>query len=126
MYKSYLKRHQEKCNSKIIVEDSKILNEIPSAAEFKDFIYLLQEREFIKTNESIYKIGKSINPKDRLSSYPKGSKLLVLLNCEDCHISEKELINTFTEKFTLRKDIGNEYFQGDAKEMTREILNYFN
>ena len=41
------------------------------------YIYLLQEREFIKTKEPIYKIGKTkqVNNK-RFGQYPKGSVLL--------------------------------------------------
>ena len=83
-----------------------------------NYIYLIQEREFIKTNENIYKIGKSTQENNtRIKQYPKGSKLLFQMICENCHNIEKILIKKFKDNFKLRKDIGNEYFEGDIKNM---------
>jgi hypothetical protein len=83
-----------------------------------NYIYLLQEREFIKTTEPIYKVGmtKKENHK-RFNQYPKESVLLFQMICDDCKNIEKHLINIFKEKFTQRKDIGNEYFEGEYKNM---------
>ncbi len=40
-------------------------------------IYLIIEREFLKTDENIIKIGKTTQPLlKRYNSYPKGSKLM--------------------------------------------------
>ena len=43
-----------------------------------NYIYLLQEREFIKTKENVYKIGmtKKENHK-RFNQYPKGSIFVI-------------------------------------------------
>jgi hypothetical protein len=42
------------------------------------YIYLIKEREFIKTKEPIYKIGKTKQEKlQRIKSYPNGSILLL-------------------------------------------------
>jgi hypothetical protein len=39
-----------------------------------EFIYLIKEREFIKTKEPIYKIGKTKQKNlQRIKSYPNGS-----------------------------------------------------
>jgi hypothetical protein len=56
----------------------------------KEFIYLLQEREFIKTREPIYKIGKTKQEKlKRIKSYPNGSELLFYIICNNCDEIEK-------------------------------------
>jgi hypothetical protein len=92
-----------------------------------NYIYLLQEREFIKTNESIYKIGRTKQEHNkRLNQYPKGSILLVQIICSNCVIMEKKIITFFKEKYKHRKDIGNEYFEGNSKDMIQEINNIIN
>ena len=87
-----------------------------------NYIYLLQEREFIKTNENIYKIGKTKQKNnDRLKQYPKGSILLFQMICNSCDTSEKELIEKFKKKYKHREDIGSEYFEGDYNDMINII-----
>ena len=87
-------------------------------------IYLIQEREFINSGENVYKIGKTKQDNlKRFKQYPKGSKLLLQQICDDCDKLEKELIADFKNKFIHRKDIGNEYFEGDYKEMLKDIHN---
>jgi hypothetical protein len=96
----------------------------------REYIYLIQEREFIKTNEEIYKIGKSKQENlKRFNSYPKGSELLFQCICNDCNKIENELIKLFKEKYKLQKNIGNEYFKGNYIDMIKDIydtiiLNY--
>lgn len=86
------------------------------------YIYLLQEREFIKTDEEIYKMGKTKQENDkRFKQYPKGSKLLLQKICDDCDGKEKTLLAIFKNKFKQRKDIGTEYFEGNYKAMIVEI-----
>ena len=87
-------------------------------------IYLIQEREFINSDENVYKIGKTKQENlKRFKQYPKGSKLILQQICDDCDILEKELISDFKNKYIHRKDIGNEYFEGDYKEMLKDIHN---
>ena len=82
------------------------------------YIYLLQEREFIKTNENIYKIGKSKQDNlKRFHQYPKGSILLFQIICNNCDIVEKQIIHIFIDKFIQRTDVGSECFEGDKYEM---------
>lgn len=82
--------------------------------ESTNYIYLVKEREFIKTNENIYKIGRSKQENTkRFLQYPKGSELIIQARCIDCIKTEKILINIFKTKFIHRKDIGNEYFEGN-------------
>lgn len=82
-----------------------------------NYIYLLQEKEFIKTN--IYKIGIT----QEINQYPENSIILFQINCNN--ISEeqiiKQIIKQFTENFIQRTNIGNEYFEGDSKKMINMI-----
>ena len=83
-----------------------------------NYIYLLQEREFIKTNEKIYKVGMTQKENfERFNQYPKGSVLLFQIICNDCKNMEVQVIKQFKEKFIQRKDIGSEYFEGNYKSM---------
>ena len=89
------------------------------------YIYLLQEREFTKTNENIYKIGKTKQENcKRFKDYPKGSILIIQVICENCDTIEKELIHLFKQQFMQRIDIGTEYFQGDPSRMRKVIFDY--
>jgi hypothetical protein len=83
-----------------------------------NYVYLIQEREFIKTKENIYKVGMTKKENHtRFNHYPKGSVLLFQMICNNCKNIEKQIIKLFKEKFKHRRDIGNEYFEGDYKYM---------
>ena len=87
-----------------------------------NYIYLLQEREFIKTNENIYKVGMTTKENyERFNQYPKGSRLLFQTICNDCKEMEKNIIAKFKKTFKQKKEIGNEYFEGDYKDMINII-----
>lgn len=88
------------------------------------YIYLLQEREFIKTNENVFKIGMSTKKNlTRFNQYPNGSKLLFQITCNDCKILERGIISLFKTKFIQKKEYGTEYFEGCYKEMIDLIYN---
>lgn len=83
-----------------------------------NYVYLLQEREFIKTKENIYKVGMTQKENfERFNQYPKGSVLLFQTICNDCKKIENQVIKQFKEKFIRRDDIGSEYFEGNYKLM---------
>jgi hypothetical protein len=99
-------------------------NELLTDGLLNNYIYLLREREFIKTNEPVYKIGKTKQEKlKRYNKYPKGSHLLLHISCFDCDIIEKTILSIFKEKFIHKKDIGYEYFEGNYIDMMRIITN---
>ena len=82
------------------------------------YIYLLQEREFIKTKEPVYKVGMTKKENyERFNQYPKGSVLLFQMICNNCKNMEKLVLKKFKETFNQRKDIGNEYFEGECAVM---------
>jgi hypothetical protein len=92
--------------------------------ESDEGIYLIHTREFRSLNEIIYKIGRSYDLDVRIRQYPKKSKIIFAINCENSLLCERELMKIFKSKFIQKLDYGTEYFEGDKKEMIKEIYNY--
>ena len=87
-----------------------------------NYIYLLKLREFIRTNENIYKIGRtSQNGLKRINQYPKGSELILFRKCINCIQLELELIKNFKIKYKHQPKYGNEYFEGNEHSMVKDI-----
>ena len=106
-----------------MINDNNIMSLCVLDDNNNEFIYLIKEREFIKTKEHIYKIGKTKQENlQRIKSYPNGSILLLYIITNDCDKKEKEIIQKFKEHFINKKDIGNEYFMGDYNHMINIIL----
>jgi hypothetical protein len=88
------------------------------------YIYLIREREFIRMDTQIYKVGKTTQtPNARMRGYPKHSEVVLFVKTVDCHISERVVIKAFKEQFTHRPDFGAEYFEGDVSKMIGVIIN---
>jgi hypothetical protein len=90
-------------------------------------IYLFWCAQFILSDKNVYKIGKTRQSENgRLSGYPKGSKRLCEFICEDSDTAEKELLVIFRDKFKSYTGVGggNEYFEGNWKEMQTAISDY--
>jgi hypothetical protein len=87
----------------------------------KGYGYILQEREHLKT--SIYKIGQTQqeDPSKRMAAYPKQSKVKLLAESDNCKLLEKEIIKIFKTKYKQRRDIGNEYFEGNYSDMFHDF-----
>lgn len=91
------------------------------------YIYLIKEREFIKTDEEIYKIGKTKQTNNkRFSSYPKGSILILQVYNDEVDKLEKKLIKIFNKKFTHAESYGKEYFGGNCNDMQNIIFDNLN
>ena len=88
----------------------------------KNSVYLLIEREFLITDQDIFKIGRSVNVSNRARQYPKGSQLLVVLPCIDSVVTEGRLKRVFSEKFKVRSDIGSEYYEGPPNSVIEEFV----
>ena len=86
------------------------------------YIYLIQLREFLKSGEPIFKVGRTQQENfKRFYQYTKGSKILFQMICDNSNESEKEIIIIFKNKYIFRKDIGNEYFEGNFINMIDDI-----
>ena len=90
------------------------------------YIYLIHCRASVNVNENVYKIGKTQDFNKRLNGYDKGSIPLLVLHVNECDQTEQKLIQIFTSKFKRRTDYGNEYFEGDVKEMLVTIVSNVN
>jgi hypothetical protein len=90
-----------------------------------EYIYLLQEREFIRTNDNVFKIGRtSQSNTERIRSYSKGSQLLFMIKCKNSIKTEKKLLYFFDNLFNRKKEYGREYYEGDHIKMIDIIYNY--
>jgi hypothetical protein len=68
------------------------------------YIYLLQEREFIQTKQSIFKIGKTKQENlKRILNYPNGSILICQVRVTDCDFSEKFFYTIFSKLQSSQK-----------------------
>ena len=87
-----------------------------------EYVYLLQEREFVKSNEQIYKIGrtKQLNFA-RFRQYPKNSISFFQSYCDDCIACENKIVKVFSKKYKKRIDVGQEYFEGNVFDMIIQI-----
>jgi hypothetical protein len=90
--------------------------------EKNNYIYLLREREFIKLNQEIYKIGMTTKSNyGRFLQYPKNSELLFQMKCINCVKNERTILKKFENKYIKQTDIGSEYFEGNVLEMINII-----
>jgi hypothetical protein len=83
-------------------------------------IYMVQPIEYIGT--LIYKIGcsKDKSLKRCSTGYGKGTRYIVMMECDDPFALERKIKETFNKKFKLFT--GKEYFEGDENEMRTEFL----
>lgn len=122
---------QNQTNKLLAEEQTKFINHLneyqynngnPHAVVATNYVYLLQEREFTKTNELVYKIGMTTKENHkRFQQYLKGSVLIYQSLCKNCRDVEKRIITEFKKTFTQRTDIGTEYFEGDYSKMVNII-----
>jgi len=102
----------------------KVVNNEKTAQKRKGWLYLVQEREFVRTGETIYKVGQTVEIGKRLVKYPAGSiPYLVLHTGGNNHVEmEKSILQQFRKMFVSRTDIGLEYFEGDVGQMIEIIM----
>ena len=89
------------------------------------YIYLIRRREYVLLEQIVYKIGKTTQdpPYKRIRAYDNGhSEIFLLIKVGDCHELENRIKDKFKQLFTQKKDIGTEYFEGDAEIMIKHIF----
>ena len=107
---------------------------IPSQPETNEnekivhYIYLIHIREFYTHNKNIYKFGRTSqlanNRIDRLESYPKCSKIILLIECNDSLSIENKIKKEFRknkDKFKKHDD-GYEHIIGDKNDIIDLII----
>jgi hypothetical protein len=91
------------------------------------YIYLIRVREFINTNEDIYKIGRTDQePNSRMLGYPKGSEVILYKQVEDSITMEGIILKMMNNNFEKKPEIGSEYFRGNKHNMVLEIEKIIN
>jgi hypothetical protein len=88
------------------------------------FIYLIHVREFLHKNECVYKIGRTEHLLQRMTQYPKGSKLLFCMNVHDCKLAERDLLKLLARQQKVRVDIGDEYIEGILDNILQTMFTY--
>lgn len=127
-----LNRHLDEFGSKIkqeteekMAEQFAALKSVPKKKTVKntiEYIYIVQEREFVNNDEDIYKIGKtSNNIRVRMNDYPKNSALHYVTGVIDSTSIEKKAIALFDAEFINMKNIGREYYKGDLLTMMQKL-----
>ncbi len=86
----------------------------------ENYIYILQEREFVKSDEHVYKLGITTSVKNRMGDYPKGSNIIAVFPVNGN--PEKICLEKLRECFIPRKDIGSEYFEGNIELIVKQII----
>ena len=87
-------------------------------------LYLLIRKDFLNEGKNIYKIGKSTDIYSRVYNYPKSSHLYLLILSDMIDNHERALIKHFTNKFTIERNYGKEYFSGNINDMINEMILY--
>jgi hypothetical protein len=86
------------------------------------YLYVIHEREFIRTNECVYKFGRSHDIITRFNQYPKGSRLLFCVTSNDPVLHERIVLYHLRNLFKNRRDIGAEYFECDISLLLSKIF----
>jgi hypothetical protein len=106
------------------IDDPKIMG----YTSLLQYVYIVHEREFVKSGNPTFKIGKTgnVDSYKRICAYPKNSILLALMPTKNCHIVEKELIILFAKKYKQMIEYGVEYFQGNIHSMVKDMYMFIN
>ncbi len=101
-------------------------NNINILQNHKDYIYVIQTREYINKNENVYKIGRTGLIRERMNTrYPEHSKIYFINPVNNIRLCETYLLRTLRYRNFIVKQ-GREYFEGNIDEIlniVKEILN---
>lgn len=84
-------------------------------------IYLLWLREFLNKDEAVYKVGRTNNLSQRMTQYPKGSRLIFSRWTADTCTSEAKVCAELSRYFLNRTDIGRGYYEGNVERIVSFI-----
>ena len=87
-------------------------------------LYMIHTYSCISNNENIFKIGRSSNLYNRITSYSNGSVCYLVIESIENKIDESEVLKIFNNKYKNIKFYGNEYFEGDKDDMIITMKKY--
>jgi len=85
------------------------------------YLYILIEREFIKSGEQTVKIGRKKCISNNFSNYPKGTLVLGFGYVQNHINSEKRLIKHFDKRFKNMTQYGEKYYNGYVEDMKMDF-----
>lgn len=82
------------------------------------FIYLLREREFIRSAVNVYKFGRAVDFEQRFQAYPRDSEIIVFARVLDAKAAEDDLIRACRDDpDVVSMPNTREYFEADVEKM---------
>lgn len=112
--------------NKLKTTNQRILKLITSDDDPAGWLYIIQLREHIVSQQPIYKVGRTKDVQKRLKMYAKGSILLhshPVQNAKDAEHKLLSLLNHHHDEFIQENTYGREYFSGNYQRI-KEILDW--
>lgn len=116
--------HNKKENNYVLTKYIHNFKENENNNDTLGYLYIIKEREFIKLNENIYKIGRTKDIIKRYKQYPKNSIIIYSVMLKKYHELEKKWLMNLNQNKNIinRNDIGREYFEGDYIIIINELM----
>jgi hypothetical protein len=85
-------------------------------------IYIFKTKEFVDSNQCIYKFGKTTKPNlETLGEQPAGTTLEQQIGCDNCHILEIKINSLFKVNYEPKKIDERGFFKGNPDSMWDDI-----
>lgn len=82
---------------------------------------MIHVREFARSREDVYKVGRTENVARRVSEYPKGSLLIAVERVRDMAGAETALLERLRVECEPRGDLGREYVEGPLRAVVKAL-----
>ncbi|GMO12430.1 MAG: hypothetical protein Ta2E_00340 [Mycoplasmoidaceae bacterium] len=89
------------------------------------WFYLIQRSDPRKHHENIYKIGRTNDRNRSIIEYPIDTQIISVVPVDNFKLCERELIKEIKPEIDWRNDIGNEYFEGNERDMISVFHDYY-
>ncbi len=90
------------------------------------YLYLFQTKEFVDSRQPIYKFGKTTKLNlDEFEELPVGSRVILQISCDDCHVLERKINSLFTVNYEPKNPNERGYFRGNHKSMVVDLFMFY-
>ena len=90
------------------------------------YLYLFQTKEFVVTKQPIYKFGKTTKHNhDEFEELPVGSRVILQISCDDCHVLETKINSLFTVNYEPKKRNERGFFRGNHNSMVVDLFMFY-
>ena len=102
-----------------------IIDTIPTL-NMTGYLYLFQTKEFVDSRQPIYKFGKTTKLNlDEFEELPVGSRVILQISCDDCHVLERKINSLFTVNYEPKKPNERGYFKGSKDSMFEDMFMFY-